>query len=95
MGDKLYREYQWRRLELIEHLNRKEGKDLNEAIRISQKLLDRIIFIAFCEDRELLPEKLLETTRSEIRMYSRAKNPAWENFLDLFTAVDKVQRASG
>ena len=22
-------------------------------------------------------------------MYSRAKNPAWENFLDLFTAIDK------
>ena len=89
VGDKLYREYQWRRLELIEHLNRKEGKGLDEAIRIAQKLLDRIIFIAFCEDRELLPEKLLETTRSEIRMYSRAKNPAWENFLDLFTAIDK------
>ena len=89
VGDKLYREYQWRRLELIEHLNRREGKDLDEAIRIAQKLLDRIIFIAFCEDRELLPEKLLEITRSDIRLYSRAKNPAWENFLDLFTAIDK------
>ena len=74
---------------MIEHLNRKEGKDLDEAIRIAQKLLDRIIFIAFCEDRELLPEKLLEATRTEVRMYSRAKNPAWENFLDLFTAIDK------
>jgi hypothetical protein len=89
VGDKLYREYQWRRLELIEYLHRKEGKDLDEAIRIAQKLLDRIIFIAFCEDRELLPKNLLEATRTEIRMYSRAKNPAWENFLDLFTAVDK------
>ena len=85
----LYKEYQWRRLELIEHLNRKEGKSLDEAIRIAQKLLDRIIFIAFCEDRELLPEKLLEATRTDVRMYSRAKNPAWENFLDLFAAVDK------
>jgi hypothetical protein len=89
VGDQLYREYQWRRLELIEHLNRKEGKDLNEAIRIAQKLLDRIIFIAFCEDRELLPEHSLEITRTEIRPYSRAKNPAWENFLDLFAAIDK------
>ncbi|MEI8373168.1 MAG: DNA methyltransferase [Planctomycetota bacterium] len=89
VGDKLYKEYQWRRLELIEHLHRKEGKNLDEAIRISQKLLDRIIFIAFCEDRELLPENLLQDTRTEIRMVSRAKNPAWENFLDLFTAIDK------
>jgi hypothetical protein len=89
VGEKLYREYQWRRLELIEHLSRKEGKSLDEAIRIAQKLLDRIIFIAFCEDRELLPENLLEATRTGVRMYSRAKNPAWENFLDLFAAVDK------
>jgi hypothetical protein len=89
VGDNLYKEYQWRRLELIEHLYRREGKSLDQAIRIAQKLLDRIIFIAFCEDRELLPEKSLEGTRSEIRMYSRAKNPAWENFLDLFTAIDR------
>jgi len=89
VGDDLYKEYQWRRLELIEHLHRKEGKDLDEAIRIAQKLLDRIIFIAFCEDRELLPENSLKATRTDIRMYSRAKNPAWENFLDLFTAIDK------
>ena len=86
----LYKAYQWRRLELIEHLNRKEGKSLDEAIRIAQKLLDRIIFIAFCEDRELLPRKLAGGhARPTIRMYSRAKNPAWENFLDLFTAIDK------
>lgn len=89
VGDDLYKAYQWRRLELIEHLMREEGKDLDEAIRIAQKLLDRIIFIAFCEDRELLPEKTLETTQAEIRTYSRAKNPAWEAFLDLFTAIDK------
>ncbi len=89
VGDDLYKAYQWRRLELIEHLNRNEGKTLDEAIRIAQKLLDRIIFIAFCEDRDLLPEKSLENTQTEIRLYSRAKNPAWENFLDLFTAIDK------
>ncbi len=89
VGDDLYKAYQWRRLELIEHLNRNEGKTLDEAIRIAQKILDRIIFIAFCEDRDLLPEKLLETTRTNIWLYSRAKNPAWENFLDLFRAIDK------
>ncbi|HEX3150333.1 MAG TPA: DNA methyltransferase [Gemmataceae bacterium] len=89
VGDELYKSYQWRRLELIEHLHKEEGKDLDEAIRIAQKLLDRIIFIAFCEDRELLPEKTLQTTRDEIRTYSRAKNPAWEAFLDLFMAIDK------
>ena len=89
VGDDLYKQYQWRRLELIEHLNKDEGKDLDEAIRIAQKLLDRIIFIAFCEDRGLLPENSLADTKTDVRRYSRARNPAWENFLDLFTAIDK------
>ena len=61
VGDDLYKEYHWRRLELIEHLQFQEGKSFDEAIRIAQKLLDRIIFIAFCEDRELLPKYTLKT----------------------------------
>ncbi|MBS0209671.1 MAG: N-6 DNA methylase [Planctomycetes bacterium] len=89
VGDDLYKSYQVQRLELIEHLKLREDKSLDEAIRIAQKILDRIIFIAFCEDRGLLPENSLESARREIRTYSRAKNPAWENFLDLFAAVDK------
>ncbi|MCC6284714.1 MAG: N-6 DNA methylase [Phycisphaerales bacterium] len=89
VGDDLYKNYQWRRLELIEHLHTEEGKSLDEAIRIAQKILDRIIFIAFCEDRGLLPENSLSDTKTDVRRYSRARNPAWENFLDLFTAVDK------
>lgn len=89
VGDELYAKYQYNRLELIEHLHKEEGKTLDEAIRIAQKLLDRIIFIAFCEDRELLPAESLSGTREDVRRYSRAKNPAWENFLDLFAAIDK------
>lgn len=89
VGDDLYRQYQVRRLELIEHLHEEEGKDLDESIRIAQKILDRIIFIAFCEDRGLLPENSLADTKSDVRRYSRASNPAWENFLDLFAAIDK------
>lgn len=89
VGDELYKAYQWRRWELIDHLISDEGKDLDEAIRIAQRILDRIIFIAFCEDRMLLPEKILEHTRANIRPFSRARNPAWEAFLDLFKAIDK------
>jgi hypothetical protein len=54
VGDDLYRSYQYQRLRLIEHLKINEHKTLDDAIRIAQKLLDRIIFIAFCEDRGLL-----------------------------------------
>jgi type I restriction-modification system DNA methylase subunit len=89
VGDELYAEYHWSRLELIQHLVREDGKPLDDAIRIAQKILDRIIFIAFCEDRGLLPEKSLQDLHKDIRTYSRAKNPAWEAFLDLFAAIDK------
>lgn len=89
VGDELYKKYQFQRLALIEHLMKEESKDLDEAIRIAQKILDRIIFIAFCEDRGLLPEESLKDTNRDVRRYSRARNPAWESFLDLFTAIDK------
>lgn len=89
VGDELYKKYQRWRYELIHHLHVEEKKDFNESIRIAQKLLDRIIFIAFCEDRGLLPENLLRQTNMDVRPHSLAKNPAWENFLDLFTAVDR------
>lgn len=89
VGDELYNEYQFKRLELIEHLNRHERKDLDEAIRIAQKLLDRIIFIAFCEDRELLPERCLERAAKDIPAFSKVTNPRWHNFLGLFHAVNK------
>lgn len=89
VGDDLYESYRMQRLRLIDHLMRDEGKGLDQAIAIAQKLLDRIIFIAFCEDRDLLPEKCLERAHSAVPAFSRVKNPRWHNFLGLFGAVDK------
>ena len=59
VGDKLYDYYSEQRLLLIEELIRKHGRTPDQAIGIAQKLLDRIVFIAFCEDRGLLPPRLL------------------------------------
>ena len=89
VGDELYTAYSNNRYRLIEHLHRERGKSLELAIHIAQKILDRIIFIAFCEDRGLLPVKCLDKTYYEIPMWSRATNPKWRNFLDLFHAIDK------
>ncbi|MDX2148885.1 MAG: DNA methyltransferase [Planctomycetota bacterium] len=89
VGDDLYESYRLQRLRLIDHLMRKEGKTLDRAIAIAQKLLDRIIFIAFCEDRDLLPENCLERAHTSIEAFSRVRNPRWHNFLGLFSAVDK------
>lgn len=89
VGDDLYESYRMQRLRLIDHLMRDEGKSLDQAIAIAQKLLDRIIFIAFCEDRGLLPERCLDRAHNAIEAFSLVKNPRWHNFLGLFSAVDK------
>jgi hypothetical protein len=89
VGDALYDSYQSQRLRLIEHLMREHQKPFDTAIRIAQKLLDRIIFIAFCEDRDLLMEECLERAWKDIPPFSKATNPRWENFLGLFHQVDR------
>jgi hypothetical protein len=89
VGDELYASYSEQRWRLIEHLQKEHGKSLDEAIRIAQILLDRIIFVAFCEDRGLLPEKCIETAYSPLPPFSKVTNPRWQNFLALFQAVDR------
>jgi len=89
VGDELYESYRFQRLRLIEHLKVVHRKSLDESIRVAQKLLDRIIFIAFCEDRDLLPERCLERAYTAVPAFSRVTNPRWQNFLGLFHAVDQ------
>ncbi|HEY2841802.1 MAG TPA: DNA methyltransferase, partial [Pirellulales bacterium] len=89
VGEDLYKSYHFQRLRLIEHLNQRMGKPLDTAIRIAQKLLDRVIFIAFCEDRDLLNENCLKRASEAVAAFSQARNPLWQNFLGLFAEVDR------
>jgi hypothetical protein len=60
---------------------------LASAIEPAQKILDRILFIAFAQRTALLPDKLLELavkTQNPIR-----PEPIWQNFIGLFRGVDK------
>ncbi len=88
VGDKLYKYYAEQRELLIGELMDKKGLSQDDAIRAAQKLLDRIIFIAFCEDRGLLPEKLIENTWRSVPPLARVTNPRWHNFLDAFHFID-------
>ncbi|MBM3333252.1 hypothetical protein FJY63_01180, partial [Candidatus Sumerlaeota bacterium] len=90
VGDHLYEHYHENRCKLIRHLMSKpHEKPLERAIQISQKLLDRIIFIAFCEDRGLLPEYSISRAYHYVPPFVRVVNPRWRNFLDLFRSIDK------
>lgn len=89
VGDELYRDYSENRHRLIEHLHKAQGKPLDLSLKIAQRLLDRIVFIAFCEDRDLLPEKLIDSTWTNVPKLRRVINPRWRNFLDVFAAIDQ------
>ncbi len=90
VGESLYKYYHENRINLIQYLTSEHhNKSLERAIYITQKLLDRVIFIAFCEDRELLPHKSLKKACDEVPPFSRVTNPKWKNFLELFHSIDK------
>jgi hypothetical protein len=57
-----------------------------EILRCTQKLLDRVLFCAFCEDRGLLPADTLKRAFGHHDPYN--PKPIWENFRGLFRAID-------
>ncbi len=57
-----------------------------EILRCTQKLLDRVLFCAFCEDRSLFPPDTVRSAFAHSDPYN--PKPIWENFRGLFRAVD-------
>jgi hypothetical protein len=57
-----------------------------EILRCTQKLLDRVLFCAFCEDRGLLPADTLQRAFAHHDPYN--PRPIWTNFRGLFRAID-------
>lgn len=88
-GDDLYDAYSNQRTALIRHLIEVHKLGYDDAIAAAQKLLDRVIFIAFCADRALLPQNIIETAIRDRPKFSRVTNPVWNNFRTLFGWVDK------
>ena len=96
VGDELYQDYHDNRVRLIQHLSSEpHKKTLDTAIRIAQKLIDRIVFVAFCEDRGLLPEKSIYKSWNQVTPFHRVTNPRWKNFLELFRSIDEGNEPRG
>lgn len=90
VGNELYLYYKDNREGLIAYLQGNPfNKTLEQAIHAAQKLLDRIIFVAFCEDRGLLPSDSLITAWENTPPFAMVTNPKWQNFLNLFHSIDK------
>ena len=88
--DELYRQYKDLRDRLIGFLTGEaDGPKLTAlaAIEPAQKMLDRILFIAFAQRTDLLPDRLLEDAAKDQNKF--LPQPIWKNFLALFRAVDR------
>ncbi|HEX3885003.1 MAG TPA: N-6 DNA methylase [Stellaceae bacterium] len=86
--DKLYQEYREIRENLFQFIRSQHAEiPAEHAIRLAQKILDRIIFIAFAEDTVLLPDDSIRNAVNFTDPYSEPK-PKWEYLRRLFDAVD-------
>jgi hypothetical protein len=84
----LYADYKDLRAKLIKTIGEDNpDKDPLEIIRFTQTILDRILFVAFSEDKGLLPKNSLKQAYETKNLYS--PQPVWENFKGLFYAINK------
>lgn len=87
----LYSEYKAVRLSLVKHFRFTGSKDIPDRDRVliekAQKTLDRLLFVAFCEDRGLLPPKTIAQAHDNKNLYK--PQPIWDNYKAVFSWVDK------
>ncbi|HEY9811142.1 MAG TPA: DNA methyltransferase [Halomicronema sp.] len=88
---KLYAEYKEVRFNLVKHFQFQGAKNILNRdfvlIEKTQKTLDRILFIAFCEDRGLLPERTIAKAHDHKDTYN--PRPIWDNYKTIFRWVDQ------
>ena len=92
--DKLYESYKELRQRLIQFLtNSADGPKLplGDAIEPAQKILDRVLFIAFAQRRDLMRDGHLKRALENQNPYN--PHPVWQNFLGLFRFVDGNPKA--
>ncbi len=89
---RLYEEYRDLRKKLYQDLCRRHSNlPASEVLQYAQTVLDRILFIAFAEDRGLLPGNTIEGTcdyRDKLHPV-----PVWKNFCAVFRWIDKGNAA--
>lgn len=83
-----YQRYADMRQDAFEHLCRENAAvPPPQLLGCTQKLLDRILFCAFCKDRGLLPADTIRRAYEHRDPYN--PRPVWENFRGLFRSVNQ------
>ncbi len=87
-----YNDYKKCRSALFNHI-KENNPDVDDNIVLtkSQKILDRIIFICFCEDIGLLPYKVFKIILEEAKnsRFDVRETKLWERTKALFSMIDK------
>lgn len=86
--DALYRDYRRLRDDLLQFVrDQRSGIDALKRIELVQRLLDRLLFIAFAEDKFLLPQDSLARAISYADPYH--PRPKWDQVKKLFEWVNE------
>ncbi len=88
---KFYAEYKSVRAELFNHL-KEHNPDKEELLLFtkSQKLLDRIVFVCFCEDVNLLPNYIFRQIIKAVKSsFDISDTRIWNQIKGLFHSIDK------
>ncbi|MFA6923288.1 MAG: TaqI-like C-terminal specificity domain-containing protein [Bacteroidales bacterium] len=90
ISKQFYNQYKNLRIELFEHLKQNNSdKDELFLLTKSQKLLDRFIFICFCEDTNLLPTHTLNKIKDILKnAFDFEPNKLWRQLKGLFCSID-------
>lgn len=90
IGKKFYKVYREARLDLLRDIyqhNESVRSDIDMGIEKAQKIIDRIVFACFAEDRGLLPDNTLRGVIKEADD-SKFGGSLWSTFKGFFEAID-------
>ena len=98
VGRELTRDFYQRYAEMRQNAFQQLAQDNPDAARgdvlsATQKLLDRVLFCAFCEDRGLLPTESIRKAYEHRDPYR--PHTIWDNFRGLFEAINRGNAALG
>lgn len=87
----LYQEYRQVRLDLVQHFKNTASLAISNRDQVliekAQKTLDRLLFIAFCEDKGLLPKHIIKQAHDHQDIFN--PRPIWHNYKAVFRWVDQ------
>ena len=87
-----YVSYANMRQDAFEALSAINGRESRHAVlAATQKILDRVLFTAFCQDRGLLPQAVLRRAYEHQDPFN--PRPVWENFRGLFRSIHAGNQA--